>query len=167
MPSTQSQISSLIARFSPDVARLFRRARSEVRTLFPRGFELVYDNYNAFGCGYSFTAKNSGVVMSVVAYPRWVTLFFFYGTKLADPDGILQGSGTRIRSVRLNPPALLKSKAVRTLLRQAIAQYAADFQAAPRLSTHIKSVVAKQLPRRPGTRPKRVRAAARRSARAA
>jgi hypothetical protein len=163
MPSTQSQVSAFIARFSPEVASQFRKARAEVRALFPRGFELVYDNYNAFGCGYSTTAKSSGVVVSVVAYPKWVTLFFFYGTKLTDPDGILQGSGSRIRSVRLDPPTLLKSKAVRRLLKQAIAQFEFEFQGAPRLSTHIKSVVAKQLPRRPGTKPKRARAAARKT----
>ena len=167
MPSTQSQVSAFIAKFAPDVASQFRKARSEVRALFPRGYELVYDNYNAFGCGYSTTAKSSSVVVSVVAYPKWVTLFFLYGVKLSDPDGILQGSGSRIRSVRLDPPALLKSKAVRTLLRQAIVQFKAEFQAAPRLSTHIKSVVAKQLPRRPGTKPKRARAAASKTARAA
>ena len=167
MPSTQSQVSAFIAKFAPDIASRFRKARSEVRALFPRGYELVYDNYNAFGCGYSTTAKSSGVVVSVVAYPKWVTLFFLYGVKLSDPDGILQGSGSRIRSVRLDSPALLKSKAVRTLLRQAIAQFKAEFQAAPKLSTHIKSVVTKQLPRRPGTKPMRARAAARKTARAA
>jgi hypothetical protein len=166
MPSSQSRVSAFVAKFTPEVASQFRKTRREVRALFPRGFELVYDNYNAFGCGYSTTAKSSGVVVSVVAYPKWVTLFFFHGVKLPDPNGILQGSGTRIRSIRLDPPALLKSEAVRTLLRQATAQFKAEFQAAPRLSTHIKSVVAKQLPRRPGTKPKRARAAARKTARA-
>lgn len=167
MPSTQSQVSAFIARFSPEVASQFRKARADIRAQFPRGFELVYDNYNAFGCGYSTTPKSSGVVISVVAYPRWVTLFFFHGTRLPDPDGILQGSGSRIRSIRLDPPALLKSRAVRTLLKKAIAPYHADFQAAPLLSTRIQSVVAKQLPRRPGTKPKRARPAARKAARAA
>ena len=152
MASTRSQVAAFIARFSPDVASQFRKARAEVRALFPRGFELVYDNYNAFGCGYSTIAKSSGVVISLVAYPKWVTLFFFYGTSLPDPEGILQGSGSRIRSVRLVPPGVLKSRAVRALLKQAIAQYRAEFEAAPRLSTRVKSIVAMQLPRRVGTK---------------
>lgn len=167
MRSTKSQVSAFIAKFSPDVASRFRKARVELRALFPRGFELVYDNHNAFGCGYSFSPKNSGVVVSLVAYPRWVTLFFFCGVKLPDPERILNGSGSRIRSVRLDPPELLKSKGVRTLLKHAIAQYKIDFQTAPRLSTHIKSVVAKQLPRRPGTKPKRAKTAAHKTASAA
>ena len=64
MPSTQSQVSAFVAKFTPEVASQFKRARSEVSALFPRGFELVYDNYNAFGCGYSTTTKSSGVVIS-------------------------------------------------------------------------------------------------------
>lgn len=149
MTSTRSQVSAMISRYSPEIAARFRKARTEVRALFPRGFELVYDQHNAFGCGYSTTEKSSGVVISVVAYPKWVTVFFFHGARLPDPEGILQGSGSRIRSVRLDPPSVLKSKAVRRLLKLAIVPYKEAFEAAPLLSTQIKSVVARQRPRRP------------------
>jgi len=149
MPSIGKQVAAFVARFSPEVAAQFRKARATVRAQFPRGFELVFDNYNAFGCGYSTTAKSSGVVVSVVAYPRWVTLFFFNGTRLPDPDGVLQGTGSRIRSLRLDPPSLLNSTSVRRLLKLAIAPHGAALAAAPRLSTQIKSIVARQMPRRP------------------
>jgi hypothetical protein len=147
--STRRQVSGFIDRFSPAVAGDFRIARAHVRKLFPRGYELVYDNYNAFGCGYSTTRLNSGVLISVVAYPRWVTLFFFHGRGLSDPAKLLQGSGARIRSVRLQPVSLVKSRAVQALLRQAIAPLKTELAAAPVLSTSIKSIVVKQLPRRP------------------
>ena len=163
----KSQISAFIDKFSPEVAAQFRAARAHVRTFFPRGYELVYDNYNAFGCGYSTTRINSGVQVSVVAYPRWVTLFFFHGRYLADPEKLLQGSGARIRSIRLQPISLVRSQAVQELLRQAIARCKAELAAAPKLSTSIKSVVAKQLPRRPAIKPVKKRAAARRTTRGA
>jgi hypothetical protein len=149
LPSTSSQVAQFIAKFSPSVAAHFRVARKGVRKFFPRGYELVYDNYNAFGCGYSTTPRASGVLISVVAYPRWVTLFFFHGKSLVDPEKLLQGTGARIRSVRLDPPELLESKAVRALLKQAIAQFSVELAAAPKLSTTVKTVVAKQRPRRP------------------
>jgi hypothetical protein len=110
MAST-SQVSKFIAKYSPSVATQFRSARSKVRALFPRGYELVYDNYNALGCGFSTSPKGSGVLVSIVAYQKWVTLFFFYGTRLSDPDKLLQGSGSRIRSIRLVPAALLQPDA--------------------------------------------------------
>jgi len=86
--SARSQLSTFIGRFSPEIALDFRTARAHVRKFFPKGHELVYDNYNAFGCGYSTTRVNSGVLLSVVAYPRWVTLFFFHGKELSDPEAL-------------------------------------------------------------------------------
>jgi hypothetical protein len=161
MASTKSQIASFMDRFSPEVASQFRIARAHVRRLFPRGFELVYDNYNAFGCGYSTTRINSGVLVSVVAYPRWVTLFFFHGRYLSDPERLLQGSGARIRSIRLTPISIVKSKAVNDLLREAISKFRVELAAAPLMSTSIKSIAAKQLPRRTAARSARKNAVAR------
>jgi hypothetical protein len=34
-----------------------------------------------------------------------VTLFFLYGIELDDPDGLLQGSGNQVRSIRLDAEA--------------------------------------------------------------
>jgi hypothetical protein len=148
-PLQRSQIAGFTAKYSPDVARQFRAARATLRRLFPRGYELVYDNYNALGCGFSPTPRSSDILVSVVAYPRWVTLFFFDGRRLNDPDGLLRGSGVRIRSLRLQPFALINSVAVGKLLAQAIDESRAELKTAPRLSTVIKSVSARQRPRRP------------------
>jgi hypothetical protein len=76
-------------------------------------------------------------------------LFFFRGRFLQDPAGLLQGSGARIRHIRLEPPSILKSQAVSDLLDQAIAQIETELATAPRLSTVIRSVSARQRPRRP------------------
>lgn len=149
MSNAKGQIASFIAKYSPEVAREFRTARATLRKLFPRGYELIYDNYNALACGFSTTARPSDVLISVVAYPRWVTLFFFDGRRLSDPDGLLQGSGIRIRSLRLKPFSLLRSAAVVQLLAQAIEAATSGLQTAPRLTTVVKSVSARQRSRRP------------------
>ena len=149
MANPNTQVSALIARYSPAVARQFRIARACIREYFPRGYELVFENYNALGCGYSLTDRGSGVVVSLVAYPRWVTLFFFQGIDLADPDGILQGSGARIRSIRLEPFSLLHSSSVHRLILQATKRHQSDLAKAPRLATLVRSVAAKRRPRRP------------------
>ena len=149
MANTSTQVSALISRYSPAVARQFRLARTRIREYFPRGYELIFENYNALGCGYSVTDRGSGVVVSVVAYPRWVTLFFFHGTELADPNRILQGSGARIRSIRLEPFSLLHSSSVRELILQAAQRRQSDFAKAPRLATIVKSVATRRRPRRP------------------
>lgn len=164
--STKAKVSEFIARYSPSIACQFRQARAKVRALFPRGYELVFDSYNALGCGFSISPRASGVVISVVAYPKWVTLFFFHGTHLPDPDRILQGSGKQIRSIRLQPPSLLGSKAVRTLLATAVAQFKEELAHAPAISTVVKAEAAMRRPRRPPP-PAKKKVAARRVPRVA
>jgi hypothetical protein len=159
MANANTQVSALISRYSPAVARQFRLARACIREYFPRGYELVFENYNALGCGYSLTDRGSGVVVSLVAYPRWVTLFFFHGIDLSDPDGILQGSGARIRSVRLEPFSLLHSSSVQDLILQATKRHQDDFAQAPRLATLVKSVATTRRPRRPAPSVKRRKSA--------
>jgi hypothetical protein len=70
------QLKTFIAAYTPDMARQIRAARKRLRTLFPSGYELVYDNYNALAIGYGATQRASDVVLSIAAYPRWVSLFF-------------------------------------------------------------------------------------------
>ncbi len=161
----QPQIDKFIDRYSPVIAANFRAARLHLCRLFPRGYELVFDNYNAFGCGFSSTSRASGVIISLVAYPRWVTLFFFHGVRMPDPERILQGSGARIRSVRLEPISVLKSNAVQDLLESAIAAFAADLAAAPRLSTIVKTQSTRRRPRKPTVKSKQRKAVKRKGLR--
>src|SRR6185436_8710218 len=98
---TETRIAASIAKYESGVAARLRGARRKLRALFRRGYEQVYDNYTALGFGIGATDRSPSVVVSVVGYPRWVTLFFLHGAKLKDPDKLLQGSGSRVRSIRL------------------------------------------------------------------
>jgi hypothetical protein len=52
----------------------------------------------------------------VNTYKRHVNVGFFYGAMLADPSGILEGSGKRMRHVKLRPQAQLHDEALRDLI---------------------------------------------------
>lgn len=142
------QIAALIARYSPAIAKDLAFARNKVASLFPHGYELVYDNYNALVFGFSPTSRTSDAIVSIVGYPKWVTLFFLKGAGLEDPERLLVGSGNTVRSVRLQPVTVLEGVPVLELLTQAIAPYAPVFAAAPKLSTTIRFISEKQRPRR-------------------
>jgi hypothetical protein len=144
-----ASVELLVSRYTPDVAAQLRRARAEIRRLIPNGFELVYDNYNALVFAFGPTSKASELTVSIAGYPRWVTLFFAQGAALEDPQGLLEGSGASIRSVRLTPFGILKSRPVQRLIKGALAAQAGSFKRAPRLSTVVRSVSARQRPRRP------------------
>ena len=149
MTSSAVQIKGFLAKYSPAIAADVQFARRALKRLVPRGFELVYDNYNTLAFGFSPTPRAGGAIVSVAAYPQWVTLFFLHGKGLKDPDGLLQGSGARVRSIRLAPVKLINCRPVQPLLRQALEPHQAALAAAPRLRPIVKSVAAKQRPRRP------------------
>jgi hypothetical protein len=144
----ETQLQDFIDRFDPAIAELARACRAWLRRRFPAAFELVYDNYNALAIGYAPSQKTSDCIVSLALFPRNVRLFFYWGAELADPAGRLEGSGNQVRSVSLTAAEVLDEPQVLALLDTA--------EANPRHSkwgeaggTIIKSVSAKQRPRRP------------------
>jgi hypothetical protein len=51
-----------------------------------------------------------------------VNLGFYHGASLADPEGLLEGTGKELRHVKLRDVAAAKSGAITALLREAISE---------------------------------------------
>ena len=147
--ATEARIEAFIDKYTPAIAAQLRDARRRLRARFPRGMEMVFDNYNALVFGIGPTDQSRDSFISIAGYPRWVTLFFLDGAGLHDPEGLLEGDGRQVRSVRLKAPADLDTPAVAALVAQAIAPHADALARAAPLSTVIKAEVAKQRSRRP------------------
>ena len=150
--ATERRIAGFVDKYTPAIAAQLRDARQRLRAHFPRGVEMVFDNYNAlvFGIGPSDRTRESFI--SIAGYPKWVTLFFLDGAGLHDPEGLLEGEGKQVRGIRLKTPADLDAPAVAALIAQAIASRADALAGAAPLSTVIKAEVEKQRPRRPVTK---------------
>jgi hypothetical protein len=150
--SPAKQVAGFIAKFDPAVAKLIRSSRTAMRKRLPTALELVYDNYNFLAIGYSASERASDCVVSLAAGANGVALSFYYGATLPDPDGILLGSGNQNRFVRLESAATLSKPAVEALIRAALAQARVPMPTSGRATTIVKSISAKQRPRRAATR---------------
>ena len=120
-----------------------------LRALFPRGYELVFDNYNALVFGISPTERAAGAFVSVAGYPRWVTLFFLRGAELEDPHGLLKGTGKQVRGIRLTTTTRVDTPEVKALIGQAARAHEAAFRVAPKMRTIVKTELDERRPRRP------------------
>jgi hypothetical protein len=154
LAQTEAQILEFLNEYAPQIAGELQGARARLRALFPRGFELVFNNYNALVFGYSPGPKSSQCVLSLAGYPRWITLFLADGVSLPDPTARLEGSGTAIRSVRLSSAQVLDEPDVRALLAAVLQRSAQQLALAPALTTVLKGVAAKRRPRRSSLAPK-------------
>jgi hypothetical protein len=150
--SPAAQVASFIAKFDPANARLIRACRTSMRRRLPTAHELVYDNYNFLAIGYGASERASDCVVSLACGSNGVSLSFYYGATLPDPDGILLGSGNQNRFVRLPTAVTLKAPVVERLLRAALAQAKTPMPATGRGRTIVKSISAKQRPRRAAPR---------------
>lgn len=142
-------IDAFLVRYTPEIERTLREARTRLRARFPRGHEMVFETYNALVFGFAPTLRRKDSFISVAGYPRWVTLFFLDGASLDDPQGLLEGEGKQVRGMRLTSAAMLDEPAVRALIDQACAPYSAAYEQAEPLRTSLLQVSEKTKPRRP------------------
>ena len=147
--SPEAQLDTFLAKFTPEVEHQARAALERMRARLPGAWQLVYDNYNALAIAFGANDKLSGVVFSIALYPRWVSLFFARGIELPDPEGLLQGTGKGIRHIVLKDIALFGRPGVQALIAEALARATPPIDPTKPSKLIIKSVSAKQRPRRP------------------
>jgi hypothetical protein len=145
----EAQLAGFLAKYDGEIAELAEVIRGEMRRLYPTALELVYDNYNALVIGFGPTEKASEAIFSIALYPMWVSLFFLQANGLPDPDKILKGSGSVAKHVVLASPDVLHYPAVCELMREAEARAEVGFDPKGKHRLIIKSISAKQRPRRP------------------
>ena len=56
----------------------------------------------------------------ILPYKRWVNLGFYQGAELADPEGLLEGTGAKMRHVKVRSVDEARRAAVRALVREAL-----------------------------------------------
>ena len=146
--SSKQQLNRFIAKFEPKNQALLRAIRRALRRRFPTAYELVYDNYNFFVIGYSSTERASDSIISIAAGASGVGLCFIQGAKLPDPKKVLLGSGKQTRFIRLESPQVLERSEVKALLAAAVKMAKTPLPTGGRGNLVIKSISAKQRPRR-------------------
>jgi hypothetical protein len=150
--SDEEQLAGFIDKFDSGNASLIRSVRKTLRRRMPTANELVYDNYNFFVIGYCSTERPSDCIVSIAAAANGVGLSFYRGASLPDPRGLLLGSGSQNRFVRIESVATLVQPGVEELIAAAIAQAANPLPAKGRGKLVIRSISKKQKARRKPTK---------------
>jgi hypothetical protein len=145
----EAQLAGFVAKFSPPMQEQIRACRAKLRTRFPDAVELVYDNYNFLVIGYGPSDRASEAIVSLAAHARGVNLCFLQrGPELPDPGAILRGDGKVVRNVALSSPDDLDRPDVAALVDAALGLAKAPMDSSSGAELIIRSVSAKQRPRR-------------------
>jgi hypothetical protein len=146
--NAEEQLKSFVDKFEPKHQSLIRAVRKAIRKRMPTANELVYDNYNFFVIGYCSTERPSDCIVSIAAGANGVGLSFYRGATLPDPNGILQGEGSQNRFIRLESADVLSCPEAEALIHAAIAQGKVPLPESGAGKLIIRSISAKQRPRR-------------------
>lgn len=144
----EKQLASFIAKFGPAHQSLIRSVRQALRQRMPSANELVYDNYNFFVIGYCPTVRPSDCIVSIAAGAGGIGLSFYRGADVPDPHKLLLGSGSQNRFIRLESAKVLSDPRVEALVAAAISQAPAPLPPSGKGKLIIRSISAKQRPRR-------------------
>jgi hypothetical protein len=146
--AAEEQLTSFIDKFDPKNAVLIQSVRKALRKRLPTANELVYDNYNFFVIGYCPTERPSDCIVSLAAAANGVGLSFYYGATLPDPHKLLLGSGSQNRFIKIESAATLARPEVEGLIAAAISQAGQRLPSNGKGKLIIRSIAAKQKPRR-------------------
>jgi hypothetical protein len=146
--SAERQLDRFLDAFTPEVADLARKTLAKLRKRLPHAIELVYDNYNALAIGFAPNERASDGIFSIAVYSTHANFFFLQGAKLPDPDGMLRGKGSRVRHLRLEDEKTLDRADVKAMMTTAMKMAKVPFDEKTEHKMLIKSVSAKQRPRR-------------------
>ena len=114
------RLDGFVTRFSPSMAKLTKAVLRKMRERLPGAVEFIYDKANSLVIGFCPDERASHVINSVAVYSNWINLYFFEGDSLPDPEGVLQGSGTMVRFIRITSAADLDRPAVKALMAAAL-----------------------------------------------
>ena len=147
--SPEAQLDTFLDKYTPAIAAQARAILARMRERLPGAVQIVYDNYNALAIGFGPSERASEAIFSIALYPRWVTLFFLQGVGLPDPAHLLKGSGKVVRHIVLKSPEDLDLPPIRALMSAALHRAQAGIDPAAPGQLVIRSISAKQRPRRP------------------
>jgi len=117
-PTPSVQFSVLLSRFPREIVALVKRCLPKLRRALPVSYELVYDYSNSLVVSFSMSERGYEGIVAVAIDPRRVRLYF--DKSLPDPKGLLEGSGTKVRSVTLQAASDLDHKDIQALIQAAI-----------------------------------------------
>ena len=147
-PDPEAALAGFLAKFDPDIAADARAAMRRLQTRLPMADAMVYDNWNGLVMGFSPNERPSDAVLSILAVADHITLCFLQGAAMKDPYGLLKGAGTTVRHVRLKGADDLDDPKVSHLIDIALASARVPMSQARAGRMYVKSVSAKQRPRR-------------------
>jgi hypothetical protein len=141
----EQQIIKFLEPFNNEIASLAQQLREYLRKETKPTIELVGDSTISLNIGYGFTEKAWDCYCAIIVYSKHINISFPSGTSLHDPQGLLQGTGKRIRHIKISTLKEAKDAAIKRILLdardRALALVNDEFHQQVKIKTIIKPIL--------------------------
>jgi len=118
-PALEADVDRLLAEHTAELQAIERALRATIRAEFPDAVEQVDFSNKLIAFGRSMRMR--GLLFAIIAHRDWVNLQLADGAELADPDGLIEGTGKRIRHVKIRSVEAASSEPVLAIVRSQLA----------------------------------------------
>ncbi len=112
---THGTFDETIGGTSPEVQAIARRLRQLIIEIYPEVVEVPWPSQKITGYGVG-PKKMSEHFCYIGAQNNRVNLGFFHGAELADPEGLMEGTGKKLRHVKVKSVDQVESAFIRELI---------------------------------------------------
>jgi hypothetical protein len=121
MPDTTDKVAGFLATYPPSVCEVALELRRTIVATIPDVRETL--DRSARIVGYGFGSRYADTICTIIPSKKGVKLGIARGTKLPDPNGLMEGAGKLHRYVALVKLADLKRPGLKPLLKTAVAAW--------------------------------------------
>jgi hypothetical protein len=115
----EADVDRLLAEHTPELQAIERTLRATIRREVPDAVEQVDFSNKLIAFGRSM--KMRGLLFAIIAHTSWVNLQLADGVDLPDPNGIIEGSGKRIRHIKVRSAEAASSEPIVAAIRAQLA----------------------------------------------
>ena len=119
MEDSEKAITELLEPYPEDLRAFARELRAWLKNEFKPAYELAGMSAQSFNIGYGFTTTAWDCFCAIIVYRKHINLSLPSGACLDDPQGLLHGSGARVRHLKITSLNDLKTPAARAILKRA------------------------------------------------
>ena len=117
--AVERDVARLLGEHPPELQAIERALRTTIRTAFPEAIEQVDFANKLIAFGRSM--KIRGLLFAIIAHKSHINLQLADGALLPDPAGLIEGTGKRIRHVKIRSVEAAASPEVRAIIAAQLA----------------------------------------------
>lgn len=116
---THGTFEQAVAGATLEMRQLAIQLRAVILDVYPQAYEVPWPKQQIVGYGVG-PKKMTEHFCYIGLHRKHVNLGFYYGAHLSDPDGLMEGSGQKMRHVKVNQADKVAAPGIRRLIEQAV-----------------------------------------------